>query len=88
MLGSFDHVTRRLVVHSSPTKRSSAFVAHLVTIVQNNVAGPGLLLAQMQTQADPFDLGRDLSSLQPVPPATPPAELFCAPGPWIVQGAA
>jgi hypothetical protein len=29
MLGSFDHVTRQLVVHTSPTKRSSAFVAHL-----------------------------------------------------------
>ena len=29
MLGSFDHVTRQLVVHTSPTKRSSDFVAHL-----------------------------------------------------------
>ena len=34
----------------------------LVTIEQNNVAGPGLLLAQAPTQADPFDLGRDLPS--------------------------
>ena len=47
----------------------------LVTIEQNNVAGPGLLLAQVQTQADPFDRGRDLSSLQRVP-RPPPAELF------------
>jgi hypothetical protein len=29
MLGSFDHLTRRLIVHTSPTKRSSDFVAHL-----------------------------------------------------------
>jgi transposase len=29
MLGSFDHVTRQLVVHTSATKRSSDFVAHL-----------------------------------------------------------
>jgi transposase len=29
MLGSFDHATRQLIVHSSRTKRSSDFVAHL-----------------------------------------------------------
>jgi hypothetical protein len=29
MLGSLDHCTRRLIVHTSPTKRSSDFVAHL-----------------------------------------------------------
>jgi len=29
MLGSLDHVTRRLVVHTSRTKRSSDFIAHL-----------------------------------------------------------
>ena len=29
MLGSRDHVTRQLIVHTSPTKRSSDFVAHL-----------------------------------------------------------
>jgi hypothetical protein len=29
MLGSFDHATRRLIVHTSPTKRSSDFVTHL-----------------------------------------------------------
>jgi hypothetical protein len=47
----------------------------LANIEQNNVAGAGLLLAQVQTQADPFDLGRDLSSLQRVP-RPPLAELF------------
>jgi hypothetical protein len=50
----------------------------LVTIEQNNVAGAGLLLAQVQTQADPFDLGRDLSSLQRVP--RPPPGTFFAQG--------
>jgi len=29
MLGSLDHLTRKLIVHTSPTKRSSDFVAHL-----------------------------------------------------------
>jgi len=29
MLGSLDHVTRELIVHTSPTKRSGDFVAHL-----------------------------------------------------------
>ena len=29
MLGSIDHVTRQLIVHTSPTKRSSDFIAHL-----------------------------------------------------------
>lgn len=29
MLGSLDHVTRQLIVHTSQTKRSSDFVAHL-----------------------------------------------------------
>ena len=29
MLGSLDHLTRELIVHTSPTKRSSDFVAHL-----------------------------------------------------------
>ena len=29
MLGSLDHVSRQLIVHTSPTKRSSDFIAHL-----------------------------------------------------------
>jgi len=29
ILGSLDHVTRQLIVHTSPTKRSTDFVAHL-----------------------------------------------------------
>ena len=29
MLGSLDHLTRQLIVHTSPTKRSGDFIAHL-----------------------------------------------------------
>ncbi len=38
MLGSFDHLTRQLIVHTSPTKRSSDFVAHLEQL--DRVYGP------------------------------------------------
>jgi hypothetical protein len=41
MLGSFDHVTRRLIVHTSPTKRSSDFVAHLEQLDQLYGPKPG-----------------------------------------------
>ena len=34
MMGSLDHVTRQLIVHTSPTKRSSDFVAHLEQLDQ------------------------------------------------------
>ena len=34
MLGSLDHRTRQLIVHTSPTKRSSDFVAHLEQLDQ------------------------------------------------------
>ena len=43
-------------------------------------AREGLLLAQLQAQADPFDLAGDLASLQRVP-WSPPTELFFA-MPW------
>jgi hypothetical protein len=54
----------------------------LVAIEQDDIAGFGLPLAQLQAQADPLDLGGDLTRLQRVsrPPA---AELFCA-EPWTV----
>ena len=54
----------------------------LVPIEQNDVAGFGLLLAQLQTQADPFDLGGNLPAFQRVP-RTPPPKLFCA-APWTI----
>jgi len=34
MLGSLDHLTRHLIVHTSPTRRSSDFVAHLQQLDQ------------------------------------------------------
>ena len=38
ILGSLDHLTRRLIVHTSPTKRSSDFIAHLEQI--DHLYGP------------------------------------------------
>ena len=38
MLGSLDHVTRQLIVHTSPTKRSSDFIAHLEQL--DRIYGP------------------------------------------------
>ena len=47
----------------------------LVAVKKNNVPSFGLLFAQLQAQADPFDLAGDLASLQRVP-GPPPTELF------------
>jgi hypothetical protein len=47
----------------------------LVAIEQDDVAGCGLLFAQLQAQPDPFDLAGGLASLQRVP-RPPPTELF------------
>jgi transposase len=41
MLGSLDHVTRELIVHTSPTKRSSDFVAHLEQLDRRFGPKPG-----------------------------------------------
>jgi transposase len=41
MLGSFDHVTRQLIVHTSRTKRSSDFVAHLEQLDRLHGPKPG-----------------------------------------------
>jgi len=38
MLGSLDHLTRQLIVHTSRTKRSSDFIAHLVQL--DHLYGP------------------------------------------------
>jgi hypothetical protein len=40
MLGSLNHVTRELIVHTSPTKRSSDFVAHLELEQLDALYGP------------------------------------------------
>jgi hypothetical protein len=47
----------------------------LVAVEQDNIAGFSLLLAQLQTQADAFDLGGNLTTAQRVP-RPPPAEVF------------
>jgi hypothetical protein len=41
ILGSFEPLTRRLTVHTSPTKRSSDFVAHLEQLDQLYGPKPG-----------------------------------------------
>ena len=47
----------------------------LVAVKQNDIAGFGLTLADLQAQADPIHLAGDLPPLQRVP-GSPPAELF------------
>lgn len=41
MVGSLDHVARRLIVHTSPTKRSSDFIAHLEQLDRTYGPRPG-----------------------------------------------
>jgi hypothetical protein len=41
MLGSLEYMTRQLIVHTSPTKRSSDFVAHLEQLDQLHGPMPG-----------------------------------------------
>ena len=41
MVGSLDHATRRLSVHTSPTKRSSDFIAHLEQLDRRYGPTPG-----------------------------------------------
>ena len=41
MLGSLDHVTRQLIVHTSPTKRSTDFVAHIEQLDRLHGPMPG-----------------------------------------------
>ena len=41
MLGSIDYGTHELIVHTSPTKRSSDFIAHLEQLDRRYGPGPG-----------------------------------------------
>ena len=41
MIGSLDHGTRELIVHTSPTKRSSDFIAHLEQLDDRYAPQPG-----------------------------------------------
>ena len=62
MLGSLDHVTRQLIVHTSPTKRSSDFIAHLeqldrdchVNLAPAERESKGLALVQAAVAARQF----------------------------------
>ena len=78
------HVVGDKTLRCAGTRRSApAFAGEigmrqrlaLVATERNNVPGFGLLFAQLQAQADPFDLAGDLASLQRVP-RSPPTELF------------
>ena len=42
LIGSLEHTTRRLIVHTSPTKRSSDFIAHLEPLDRLHGPKPGL----------------------------------------------
>ena len=42
LIGSLEHTTRRLIVHTSPTKRSSDFIAHLEQLDRLHGPKPGL----------------------------------------------
>ena len=54
----------------------------LIAIEKNDIARFGLLLAQLQTQADPIDFAGNLPPFQRVP-RSPVTELFFA-TPWTV----
>ena len=41
VLGSLNHVTRELTIHTSPTKRSSDFIAHLEQLDELHAPRPG-----------------------------------------------
>ncbi len=53
MLGSLDPVTRQLTVHTSPTKRSSDFIAHLEQLWPRQGPTLPLLPAPEQATGDP-----------------------------------
>jgi hypothetical protein len=44
IIGSFDHVARRLIAHTSPTKRSSDFIAHLEQLDDLYGPKPGYIM--------------------------------------------
>ena len=44
IIGSFDHIARRLIAHTSPTKRSSDFIAHLEQLDDLYGPKPGYIM--------------------------------------------
>ena len=65
MLGSLDHVTRQLMVHASPTKRSSDFIALLEQL--DRLFGP-----QPGRQAKPVVLVEDNGPIHTANARSPP----------------
>ena len=68
MLGSFDHLTRRLIVHTSPTKRSSDFVAHLEQLDQFYGPKPGQFTKPVVLVLDNGPIHTSKLSLAALPP--------------------
>ena len=61
MMGSLDHVTRRLIVHTSRTKRSADFIAHLEQLDRLFGPKPGRLTIPVvlsRIMADPCQQNR------------------------------
>ena len=71
MLGSLDHVTRHLIVHTSSTKRSSNFVAHLEQLDRFYGPMPGRPTKQVVLVEDNGPIHTSKLSLQRSPPVRP-----------------
>jgi transposase len=63
MMGSLDHRTRELLVHTSPTKRSSDFIAHLEQIDECYGPRPGRLGKPVVLVEDNGPIHRSKASL-------------------------
>ena len=69
ILGSFDHVTRELIVHTSPTKRSSDFIAHLEQLDRLFGPQPGRQVKPVVLVEDNGPIHTSKRSLTALPPA-------------------
>ena len=66
MLGSLDHVSGRLIVHTSPTKRSSDFVAHLEQLDRLYGPRPGFLSRALETRIGVIEAAKDRLRKPPI----------------------
>ena len=60
MMGSLDHVTRRLIVHTSRTKRSADFIAHLEQLDRLFGPKPGRVTRPVVAFTDAKALDREI----------------------------
>ena len=67
MIGSLDHLTRQLIVHTSPTKRSNDFIAHLEQLDQS--LWPPARTSHETSRAGPGTMDRSMSASSPLPPS-------------------